>query len=409
MPTLTGSNRVARLVNSGLLLNLVRQRGGVSRAQLAQASSLTPAAVSKIVNQLLAAGLLTEEGEAESRGGRRAVILKINPSGGLAVGVDIGRTHLRLSLLNLAAEVVAEVVYPKALADSPAAVVSQIALGFRELLERFGGSTDRLRGIGVAVPGPVDSVRGMVLLAPNLPGWSRVELGPMLQERLGLPVQVEKDANAAAVAEHWFGNGQGIEDLLYILVDEGIGSGVIIRGELYRGHDHIAGELGHVSINVDGPRCHCGNYGCLGLYTSGAAIRQKALTAIKTGFPSRLSDVVGPDPDQLTSQMVVEAAAQGDELSRGLLAEAGRFLGLALVNSVNLYNPALVILGGKLVEGTQEILENASRLAADRFYPALQRKVQVRAGAYGVEAPAVGAAALILQRVFRPLRITAHR
>jgi predicted NBD/HSP70 family sugar kinase len=332
-----------------------------------------------------------EEGEGVSSGGRKPILLSLDPKGAYVAGVHIGVRMLRLTITDLLCRPLARRAQAKADDMSPEELVSAVTEGIRSLAAEAGIRTSQLRGVGVATPGPCDPVERVVLLCPELPGWRQVPLGRMLEEALGQPAITEKDANAAALGEHWYGAGTGVETILFVYAGEGIGSGLVLRGELYRGNRYGAGEIGHMSVASDGIPCHCGSIGCVERYASGTALRLEAQQ--RWGRPVSLTEVL-------------DAAKMGDTTARQMLDRAARYMGIGLVNAVNLYSPELVLVGGPIPTAYPRYLDLAAGIVAANAYPTI-RQVRVAPAALDPDAVLQGAAALALQNLFRPLSVQA--
>ena len=221
-------------------------------------------------------------------------------------------------------------------------------------------------GVGVGAPGPLDTKRGIVLLTPNL-GWVNLPLRQIIHERLGLPAALDNDANCAVLGEWWMGAARGTRNAIGITIGTGIGGGIIVDGKLYHGASDCAGEIGHTTIDTEGRRCKCGNYGCLEAYASGPNIAMRAVEEIKAGAVSRLADYVGGDLRQVTAQTVYQAAHDGDQLALEVVNDTAKFLGVGIANLVNVFNPEVVVVCGGVT------------LAGDRLFDPLRREVARRA------------------------------
>ena len=197
-------------------------------------------------------------------------------------------------------------------------------------------------GVGVGAPGPLDTKRGIVLLTPNL-GWVNLPLRQIIHERLGLPAALDNDANCAVLGEWWMGAARGTRNAIGITIGTGIGGGIIVDGKLYHGASDCAGEIGHTTIDTEGRRCKCGNYGCLEAYASGPNIAMRAVEEIKAGAVSRLADYVGGDLRQVTAQTVYQAAHDGDQLALEVVNDTAKFLGVGIANLLNVFNPEVVV------------------------------------------------------------------
>ncbi len=296
--------------------------------------------------------------------------------------VDLGATNLRAGLVGGQGEVIAT-VQTRTPQEGPAAVVEAIAQLVEELKSRVGRVPRRM---GVGVPGPLSVAEGIVHAPPNLPGWREVPLRALLEERLGIRVVLENDANAAAVGEWWRGAARGARHALYITWSTGIGGGLIVDGRLYRGASDTAGEIGHITVDPLGPLCPCGRRGHLEGIAAGRAIARAAEEALARGEPSILAG-----QPEITARTVAEAARNGDPMARRVFERAARMMGLAVGSMLNLLNPEVVVIGGgvarswDLVEGP--LVEAARRSA----FPVPFQAARIVPAALGEEAGLVGA------------------
>ncbi len=221
-------------------------------------------------------------------------------------------------------------------------------------------------GVGVGAPGPLDRRRGVVLLTPNL-GWVNLPLRQLLQDALGVPARIDNDANCAVLGEWWMGAARGAKQVIGITIGTGIGGGIIVDGRLYHGASDCAGEIGHTTVEVNGRRCKCGNYGCLEAYASGPAIARRAVEAIEAGQTSKLPDYVDGALEKITAQTVYQAAHDGDELAEEVVGDTAKFLGAGIANMINIFNPEIVVVFGGVT------------LAGERLFGPLRREVAKRA------------------------------
>lgn len=231
----------------------------------------------------------------------------------------------------------------------------------------------------------------------------------LVEEQFHLPVWIDNDANACALAEAWFGAGRTLDQFVYLAVGTGVGAGVVVNGTLHRGAHDMAGEVGHTTMDVNGPRCSCGNFGCLELYTSRPAIVGAAVGALRSGEASLISDLVQGQWEQIDVHMIAEAARQGDSLARGLIEQLIRFLGAAVVNLINLFDPECVFLGRGVANATADlILEPIRAIVAERAFSVAAQHVQIQMATFGNDEPVLGAACLVLHQLFsEPERLLA--
>jgi glucokinase len=313
---------------------------------------------------------------------------------GLTIGVDVGGTKIAAGVVDDTGAVVATDKVATPAAD-PAAVQEVIAALIATLAAQH-----RVEAVGVGAAGFVNAARDTVLFAPNL-AWRDVALRAAVEERCGLPVVVENDANAAAWGEYRFGAGAGVDDLLCVTVGTGIGGGIVTGGRLYRGTFGAAAEVGHLRVIPDGRRCVCGNRGCWEQYASGRALVAEAQEVLRSGSlrAARLAELAGGDPVALTGPKVTAAAMEGDELSCDLLEELGSWLGQGLASLVAVLDPGLIVVGGGVSEAG-ELLAEPARQALARHLTARRHRplVELRPAALGNTAGLIGAADLARQR-----------
>jgi glucokinase-like ROK family protein len=388
-----------RELNKALVLNLARQERTISRTDIARRTRLSRSTVSIIVNELIDEGWLLESGTGQSRGGRRPILLTFNGQAGYVLGIGAGATHLLALVTDLDAQIMAEIERPFDAADGPELGLSAIAGIGRDVLAQAGVDVSQLIGIGVGVPGPLDHERGIIVAPPIMPGWSQVPVRDRLGQMLGAPVHLDNDANLAALGEQHYGAGQGMDNLAYIKVATGIGCGIIINGQIYHGQTGAAGEIGHITIDENGPPCKCGSYGCLEAMASGGAIARRAAMAIQAGQPTILKEI-GVNGN-LTAKDIDRAAREGDSLSRQLYRDAGRLIGIAVADVINLLNPGRVIIGGGVSQAGELMLESLRETACQRSMRAAIGNTDIVQSTLGRRSTALGAVALVIEETFR--------
>ncbi len=394
-----------REVNRSLILSVIRQEGAVSRAAIARRTRLSRSTVSSIVSELLEANLVHEVGPGRSSGGRRPILVNLNYNAGYVVGVDLGVTHIIVLVANLSGDIVARVESDFSVTVGPDEGLARIAATVRQCLADAGIPLERVRGLGMGVPGPVEYAEGRVVAPPIMPGWHGVPLRDRLAQELGIPVYVDNDANLGALSEHCHGAGRGYANLAYIKVGTGIGCGLIFGGQLYRGEVGSAGEIGHVTIDENGPPCKCGSYGCLESMAGGPAIALRAQQAIRAGQATSLAAI--QPLESITARDVALAAQKGDKLALQLFAEAGRHIDVALASVANLLNPGLIIVGGGVAQAGRLLLDPIRKTLEQRALQPVARSTRVVQSILGRDASALGAMDLALEEVFQsPALIT---
>jgi glucokinase len=303
-------------------------------------------------------------------------------------GIDLGATKILSVVVDHTGKLLAEDLRPTQGDDGLASVVAHMVASLRQALAAAGKT--RLDAVGIDAPGPVDYARG-ITSPPNLPGWHDVPLAEIVTKELGVPCVLENDANAAALAEHRWGSGRGTRHMLFLTVSSGIGAGIIIDGKLYRGASGAAGEVGHMTVNARGPRCHCGHRGCLEMYASGIAIARLARRLVTRRPDSPLAQLARTQP--LTARLVHQAADAGDEGARELIANAGRFLGIGLGSLINIFDPQVIVLDGSLTKMGDLYLGPAIETAQQEAFAQSWRDVRIVVGELGDRSAALGAAA----------------
>jgi glucokinase len=313
------------------------------------------------------------------------------------LGIDIGGTKCAVVLGRADGEILAR----KSIATrsgelSPEQVLQELAVLAREMLaETPSTARSELRGVGVSCGGPLDTSTGIIYAPPNLPDWKAVPVKSFFTEALGLPVTVENDANATALAEWRYGAGQGCRNLVFMTMGTGIGGGIILDGRLYRGTNDLAGELGHQTILINGPKCGCGKQGCLEALASGPAIARLARESLVYGRHRHVLTLAGGKPDAITAEHVVTAAHEGDAFACKILEEAGTYMGLGIANVIQILNPEIVILGTIAVHAGDLILEPIRRAVAEYAWARSADVCRIVPAALGDRAQDLAAIAIV--------------
>ena len=260
-----------------------------------------------------------------------------------------------------------------------------------------GATREQFLGVGVGAPGPLDRKRGVVLIAPNL-GWRDLPLRDLVQERVGLPASLDNDANCATLGEWWTGAARGGRNVIGITIGTGIGGGIILEGRLYHGASHVAGEIGHTTIEANGRRCKCGNYGCLEAYTSGPAIAERAREALGVGEASMLLSLANGRLDRITAQTVYAASEKGDPLALEIVRETARFLGAGIANLLNTFNPDVVVVAGGVTQAGEALFEPLRAEVRRRAFKPAVDACRIVPGILPGSGGVVGAVATFLQQ-----------
>jgi N-acetylglucosamine repressor len=388
--TRTGSQQLIKEINQVLIFKTIREIGPVSRSQLAKELSLSPTTVTVIVDYFMENGFLIETGKGDSSGGRKPILVKLAPQAGVVVAVDLEQ-H-RVAVLNMEAQILLENKLPpfrnkEELVSSLMSVIDALINECRVQHEI------RPLGIGIAVPGIIDSQKGKVVTSSSL-NFNHLSLKEELQEHFQVPVLLENDANSAAYGEFLYGRAQQVQNFLYIHAGRAVGAGFFLSGSLFTGGAGGAGEFGHISVDESGPVCHCGNIGCLG-----KLISVQALSEIwrerngKAEFPA------------LTE--LVQLSNKGEETAARLMDYAGEMLGRGIVTLVHLFNPTLILLGGELALNNTRLLNQVKNHVDRRTLQVFSKHVKIEESLTKLNAGIIGAGSLALHHFFEHLDMDA--
>jgi len=377
----------------GRVLQLIREGRAGTRTELMDATGLSRTTVMQRLEVLRSAGLLVEDAEGRpSSGGRRPAALAFNERAGVVLAADLGATHGRLAVCDLAGESLAEREEPLRIADGPQSVLAWVATVFDELLEETGREPDHVLAMAVGVPGPVDVGHGRPSSPPIMPGWDGYPVAGTLAERFTAPVLLERDVNAMALGEHrrhW----PELSNMVFVKVATGIGAGIIADGQVLRGNHGRAGDIGHIrAITRSEVLCTCGNHGCVGALASGSAlVRQLAEAGVRAE----------------SAADVVELVKAGDVQATHHVREAGRILGAALAAVVSVVAPKLLVVGGEMADAAEPLLAGVRESVYQRSSPLATQELRILTSRLGARAGVVGATTMALEHVLRPAHVDA--
>lgn len=378
-----GSKQLIREINQAIVLNTIRTHGALSRTDIASISKLSLATISGITAELIESGFVYEREVGISTGGRPPVLLALNKRAGYVVGVKLTEDTVIAALTDLEATAVAS--HTAALVgQTPEAIVETLAATVEALRPAAGNRP--VLGAGIGIAGVIDRQRKLVHYATYF-GWRNIPVALLLEQRLHIPVVVDNDVNALTAAEQWFGTGSGINDFLVVSIGRGVGLGMVLDGHLYRGTAGGAGEFGHITVVPDGPYCECGKRGCLEALVSDPAVTRRVAAAL--GYPVDINTAI-------------DLALHGDAIVQSIFAAAGRTLGMAVANLVNVLNPALIIIGGEGTRAGGLILDPLQDALREHCFDGLYDDMRVVTEPWGDEAWARGAASLLLGELFQP-------
>ena len=408
---MTKSNRLLgsniNLVKShnirAILLSLL-QDGQISRVELAEKLSLSNTTITNLISELLDQGIIIEEKieatEKHRRVGRPRRMLRLVPSARYAIGVHIGVGLFRVAITDLFAQIISSEIGNFDLTTSPDDVINNIVQLIEELVIKSEVERERVIGVGVGASGLVNYEEGINVFAPRL-GWENVPIQRLIETRLELPVCVDNNVRSMALAEAIFGDGRGVGVLAFVYGRIGVGSGIVVNGQLFRGSGAGAGEIGHTTIIPQGGEtCTCGNTGCLETLLSEPVLVRHAESLASSHPESILAEYLNTEDGRTPIELVFSAASDGDKLAKELIEQRSCYLGIALANLVNVLNPEMIILGGMFAQGSDLILPVAeSRMRAAAF-AGLGEKVKLKITSFGWRVGVIGAAALALTTFF---------
>ena len=314
-----------------------------------------------------------------------------------SIGVDLGGTNIVSAIVNYQGKIVNSLKVPTLAERGKEATVKRIIETIHKNIVQSSVVPEDIIGIGIGAPGPLDIKRGIINFAPNLPGWRDVPLRKILEDEFNMKVVLENDANAAAWGERCFGIGRGVDNLVCFTLGTGIGGGIIIDGKIYHGNNYGAAELGHMTVNKDGPRCNCGNYGCLEAYSSATGIKNRIKNRIKEGIKSKFLNFDNDDElfESLRLKSIFETARKGDKLTSDIVEEAISYLGVAIANIANILNPEMVVLAGGITNEGDKLLIPLKKEVEKRTLPSNYKSLKIVIGELGGNAGILGAAALL--------------
>lgn len=392
MPTEELLKFAPRPTGAGDMFQLLRDGQPRTRADLAAITGQARSTIAARIDLLMASGLIAPAGEASSTGGRPPVTFAFSPGARIVLAVDLGATHARLAVTDLASNILAEVDAPLAISDGPEEVLAWVAETGKKLIETTGRDLKDLVSVGVGLPGPVEHSTGRPINPPIMPAWDDIDVPAILNRTFNASVLVDNDVNIMALGEHrtaW----PAVSDLLFVKVATGIGAGIISDGELRRGAQGAAGDIGHIVVpNASDTPCRCGNIGCLEAVASGQAIAG-ALT--KQGI------------EATNSIDVVSLVRGGDLMASHAVRQAGRDIGAVLAACVSLLNPSMIVVGGVIADAGEHLIAGIREIVYQRSLPLATQHLRIVTSQARSQAGVLGASAMAIDHVLSPAAIDA--
>lgn len=306
------------------------------------------------------------------------------------VGVDLGGTKISTALSDLEGKIINQTTIPTDAHEGEVPVLNRIINSIEKVVNDSAVSYEDIKGIGIGSPGPLDAKQGIIITTPNLP-FKNFNLVKPISEKFGVPVFLDNDANVAAIGEFMFGAGKGAENIVFFTVSTGVGGGAILNGKVYRGHTSNALEIGHITVAPHGPRCNCGNVGCVEATSSGTAIAKRAHEALSTKVETSLRKY-----ENVTSYEVFVEAAAGDPVAKDIIDDAMNYLGIAVANAVSIFDPEYVIIGGGVSKAGDVVFDTVRKVVNKRCFKSMAESVKIVPAGLGTDAGLIGAVALAL-------------
>jgi glucokinase-like ROK family protein len=402
---ITGDQEKVRKVNRSLVLNTLRLTAPVSRAQVANITGLTRGTVSNIINVLIEDGLVFEDKIQDTKIGRPSVALGLRPDGGAVIGVEIGVDFISVLLTNFVAETLWEIRAQTNSSQSQTDIINQTEKYIDRALSIAKDHGLRPLGIGVGLPGLVNVLQGNLIIAPNL-HWKNVPLRLIWNQRFHLPVYIDNEANLSALGEYYFGIARNVDNFIYLTSDIGLGGGIMIDGRLFRGGHGYGGEIGHIQRNPQGELCGCGRIGCWETQVGPRAVLRRVKKEFETHHDQSLLEACSGNLDNLTFDLVVKFALNGDLICRQAIEEVAVNLGEGIADLVNIFNPDLIVIGGAFIQG-KEILHSIieKTIISTALQPSTDN-LRIEFSERNTEACALGAVAVVLDDILREMVIS---
>lgn len=390
-----GTFQWMKSVNKSLILNKIRTCAPISRAQIAKETKLTPPTVSSNVKSLIEEGMVIESELGESQGGRKPKMLLINNDGFYVIGIDIGTKRIKCVISDLSGNITTRIARELTFPITEEEFINYLKESVYLLLSSAKINTDKIIGIGIAMHGVVEIETGIALFAPNL-GITNIPIKAELEAEFQLDVKVENDARAMALGESWFGNHGEVDNMLSVNIGRGVGAGIVFEGKLFHGDHDTAGEIGHMTIDINGEICECGNRGCFQTFVTGSAIAMQAEKMLKE------HNIAMDKYSPLSGRKVYELAVAGNDKFTEVLDNTGRIIGIGLTNLIHIISPTKIVLGGGVTKAEEFILPSIRESIANRALSPQAKETKVVISELGEDASISGAIALVLEDIFEP-------
>lgn len=387
------------------IFNIIKDKGPISRVEIVGQTGLSKSTVSQHVNKLIEMTLVSEELAQINGVGRRRRLLELNKNVGYVIGIDLDAKSLKIAICNMNAEIIDSDFVEISVSSAPEKILEKIEEMIDALLVRNTISIEELVSAGMGFPGPVEFSTGLPISPPIMPGWHQYPIRSKLENIYNCPVYVDNDVNMMALGEMHSGFGQDVDNFIFIKVGTGIGAGIIFDGQLYRGSQGCAGDIGHIAIDGDETLCPCGNKGCLEVVSAGPAIERKALAFADENKNSLLARIK-EEKGTITPLDVGLLANNGDLVSQKIIRASGKAIGTVLAKVTNLYNPRVIVIGGEIARIGDMFLSSIKEKIYQRSLPLATRELKIRKSMINEEVGLIGAAITSINEVYSHDNVT---
>jgi predicted NBD/HSP70 family sugar kinase len=393
----TGNLKLIQELNRSIILKTIRHYGPISRSEIAKRNKISPTTVTAAVRRLLKQGLVCEDSVGTSSGGRKPILVRFSPESRFIVGVAITNSSIKIAETNLEAEARKQKVFPiyNLIGKS---FITYLLKSIGQFLEEYSDLTKCI-GISIVSPGIIDVDKGIIYENTKLK-LKDIPLKEMVEKKFKLKTWLENDANAIALAEKQFGAYRKFKNLVYITIGDGVGAGIIVNGSIFRGCSGGTGEFGHTSIDRNGIYCDCGNRGCLENYVNWPAIYSKVSSSIAQGKHTIMLELAKGDINRITPSIFRDALKKGDQLAKEIMEDTAAYLATGMVNLVNLLNPDIIILGGKVAYDNHFLLSRVKKLVFEQALTILTNKLEICPTSLAEDFRMIAAATIPLQEIF---------
>jgi len=385
-----------RRFNRSLVLQTIRAHSPISRIELTELTTLTPTTITSLVDEFIKYGLVKEIGNIKGGVGRSRTLISINSEAYYVLGIDLARISISAGIVDLAGNLLTVKRVSSDLNQHFPVTLNTLEETIHSLLDEISPQIkEKIIAIGIGSPGPLSPSKGVIISPPNFTGWSNIPLKEIMEREFGLPTFIENDAKACALGERWFGCCKNTDNFVYLAVGTGVGAGIIIDGDIYRGEGELAGEIGHTTIDINGPRCSCGNYGCLEIYTSVISLIDRIEK--EEGLKSLIRD---GHIETLSS--FYRSAREGNIRAVEILNDYCFWVGVGVVNIINTLSPSAVVLGREaLINGSDLIIPRVEKVVTERSFFTTSQQTRILASSIGQDTGVIGAATIALQEFYK--------